>query len=63
MNFEFNSEDENFRSEVSVWLEYKLSGEFESIRYRGGPGDENAYINERKQWERVLGKSGWIGIG
>lgn len=63
MNLDFTPEDEDFRSEVAGWLEDNLSSDFESIRNRGGPGDENAYIKERKQWEKVLGKSGWIGIG
>ena len=63
MKLDFDSENEVFRSEVVDWLNANLTGEFEQLRFRGGPGDEEAFSVERKQWEKVLGKSGWIGIG
>lgn len=63
MNLEFSVENEAFRCEVADWLTNNLKGEFEKLRFRGGPGDEEAFTTERKQWEKVLGKSGWIGIG
>jgi alkylation response protein AidB-like acyl-CoA dehydrogenase len=59
----FTPEDEAFRGEVADWLADQLSGEFATIRGRGGPGDEHAFIDERKAWERRLGEAGWIGIG
>lgn len=63
MKLDFDSENEVFRSEVVDWLNANLTGEFEQLRFRGGPGDEEAFSMERKQWEKVLGESGWIGIG
>ncbi len=63
MNLEFTAEEEAFRTEVAGWLKDNLTGDFEAIRWRGGPGDEDAFPEERKVWERHLGEAGWIGIG
>ena len=45
------------------WLEHALAGEFAELRGRGGPGDEHAFVEERKAFERALGAAGWIGLG
>ena len=63
MDARFSEEDEAFRREIAGWLEQNLSGEFENVRGRGGPGDEHALFEERHAWERKLGEAGWIGIG
>jgi len=63
MDIRFSEEDEAFRCEVAAWLAEALSGAFASLRGRGGPGDEHAFIEERKAWERELGRAGWIGLG
>ncbi len=63
MKLSFNAADEQFRQEVARWLEANLSGEFEPIRYRGGPGDEHMFVEERKAWERRLAAGGWTCIG
>ena len=63
MDTRFSEQDERFRREVAAWLSDNLSGEFERIRGRGGPGDEHAFLDERRAWERRLGEAGWIGIG
>jgi len=63
MHARFSREDEAFRAEVAGWLEANLAGEFERLRGRGGPGDEHALYEERRAWERRLGRDGWIGIG
>ena len=63
MKLSFSPEDEQFRSEVAGWLSDNLSGEFEKLKYRGGPGDEHMYVRERKAWERKLHEGGWTGIG
>jgi alkylation response protein AidB-like acyl-CoA dehydrogenase len=63
MNTRFSESDESFRRELAAWLANNLSGEFEELRGRGGPGDEHAFIEERKAWERRLGEAGWIGLG
>ncbi len=63
MEIRFSAEDEAFRREVAAWLADNLAGEFEALRGRGGPGDEHAFVEERKAWERRLGEAGWIGLG
>ena len=63
MRLSFSAADEKFRAEVASWLRDNLCGEFENIRFRGGPGDEHSYVEERKAWERRLHLGGWTGIG
>ncbi len=60
---EFAPELSAFRTEVCDWLSDNLTGEFAALKYRGGPGDEDAFPEERKLWEQALGKGGWIGLG
>jgi alkylation response protein AidB-like acyl-CoA dehydrogenase len=55
--------DEDFRSIVREWLRTHVVGEFADLRGRGGPGDEDIGFDTRVRWERVLGDSGWIGLG
>ena len=45
------------------WLADNLCGEFEPIRFRGGPGDEHSFVEERKAWEQKLAEGGWTCIG
>ncbi len=54
---------QRFRAEVAAWLDTHLSGDFACLRFRGGPGDEEAYPQLRKDWERELAKGGWTGLG
>ena len=63
MKIGFSEADEVFRREVADWLAAHLGGAFESLRFRGGPGDEHMFPEERKAWERELAKGGWIGLG
>jgi len=63
MKIGFSAEDEAFRQQVADWLQTHLCGEFEPLHFRGGPGDEHMFPEERKAWERELAKGGWIGIG
>lgn len=63
MNTSFSKEDEIFRTEIAEWLARNLTGEFASVKGRGGPGDEHALFEERHAWERKLGADGWIGVG
>ncbi len=63
MNTRFSEEDEAFRREVAEWLSESLSGEFTGVRGRGGPGDEHALLDERRAWERHLGRAGWTCVG
>ncbi len=63
MKLRFSASDEAFRGEVANWLRDNLCGEFEAIRFRGGPGDEHSFVDERKAWERKMGEAGWTCIG
>ncbi|BBM64533.1 putative acyl-CoA dehydrogenase FadE [Vibrio alfacsensis] len=63
MKLTFSPEDELFRHEVTNWLTNHLVGEFEPLRFRGGPGDEHMFTEERKVWEQQLAKGGWTCIG
>jgi alkylation response protein AidB-like acyl-CoA dehydrogenase len=62
MHLRFSDEDEAFRREFAEWLGDHLRGEFEAIKGRGGPGDENAFFEERLAWERLMGEAGWTCI-
>lgn len=63
MKLGFSEQDELFRQEISAWLKDNLRGEFSSIRFRGGPGDEHMFFEERVAWEKKLAEGGWIGVG
>ncbi|TJZ52052.1 acyl-CoA dehydrogenase [Streptomyces piniterrae] len=63
MNFEFGSEDEEFRAEARAWLADHLDGPYAESAGRGGPGSEHERADARRAWERELGAGGWIGLG
>lgn len=59
--FTFTAEDEQFRAELSAWLDEHLIGEFADHRGVGSPTDETAW-DVRRRWERRLADDGWLGI-
>lgn len=63
MKIRFSEADEAFRLEVATWLADNLCGEFEPLRFRGGPGDEHSFPEERKAWERKLAEGRWTCVG
>lgn len=63
MKLSFSAEDERFREEIATWLNQNLTGEFARLKYRGGPGDEHTYPQERQQWEKKLAEGGWTCVG
>ena len=63
MHLHFSGEDEAFRREIAGWLEHELGGPFAALRGSGGPGNENALVEERRSWERQLGQAGYACIG
>lgn len=63
MHLNFTPEDEVFRNNVADWLATALTGAFSQLKYRGGPGDEHAFVDERKAWEVHLAEHGWTGLG
>ena len=52
-----------FRAQVRDWMNEHLTGGFQVLRHRGGPGDEHAFVPERMAWERELATGGWTGVG
>ena len=58
-----DSDDERFRAEVAGWMQTHLAGRYASLRHRGGPGDEEADPELRKEWERELAAGGWTCVG
>jgi len=58
-----SADDRAFRDEVRTFLEESLGGDFATVRGRGGPGDEHACYEERRDWERHLGAHGWTCVG
>ncbi len=63
MNLFESAEDQAFREEVATWMREHLVGEYEVLKHRGGPGDEEAYPELRKQWEQELAAGGWTCVG
>jgi alkylation response protein AidB-like acyl-CoA dehydrogenase len=63
MKLSFSQADEQFRSEVAAWLQHNLTGEFAKLKFRGGPGDEHSFPEERKAWERKLAEGRWTCVG
>ncbi|SDH70724.1 acyl-CoA dehydrogenase family protein [Pseudomonas panipatensis] len=63
MKIHFSDADEAFRAEVASWLADNLGGEFEPLRFRGGPGDEHSFPEQRKAWERKLAEGRWTCVG
>jgi len=55
----YSHEVELFRADAREWMTDQLTGEFASVRGRGGPGDEHALFEERLAWERALGAARW----
>ena len=56
-------DEATFRAEIRDWMAEHLTGEFEILRHRGGPGDEHAFVEERMAWERELATGGWTAVG
>ncbi len=55
--------DNPFRKFVAGWMEEKLTGAYEPLRFRGGAGDGEALPELRKKWEQELAEGGWTGLG
>lgn len=53
--------DAEFRDEVRTWLDEHLVGDFVGTADRGGPDDDDNW-ELRREWERELGKGGWLGL-
>jgi hypothetical protein len=63
VDLRFSAEDEAFRAEVRDWLATHLTADFARLGESGGPGREDHGFQVRRDWERLLGEHGWIGLG
>lgn len=63
MRLDPTPEDEAFREEIASWMRKHLSGRFAELKHRGGPGDEEAFPELRKEWERELAAGDWTCVG
>jgi alkylation response protein AidB-like acyl-CoA dehydrogenase len=63
VDLRFSDADEAFRAEVLDWLRAHLVGEFAALGGAGGPGREHEGMDVRREWERLLGEHGWVGLG
>ncbi len=52
----------DIRAQINQWMLENLIGDYEKVRWRGCSGDEDAYPELRKEWEKKLGKAGFIGL-
>jgi len=57
------AETPGFREEVRTWLAEHLTGEFAPLVGAGGPGREHELVELRQEWEKELGRGGWVGLG
>ncbi len=62
MDFTDTPAEAAFRDEVRTWLAEHLVGELAELGGGGGPADESDW-DLRLEWERVLGRDRWIGLG
>ncbi|HTR70092.1 MAG TPA: acyl-CoA dehydrogenase family protein [Mycobacteriales bacterium] len=63
MDLRYSAADEDFRQEVRDWLGVHLVGEYADLGDAGGPGREHEGFELRREWERLLGEHGWVGLG
>ncbi|MEU3723021.1 acyl-CoA dehydrogenase family protein [Streptomyces sp. NPDC031705] len=63
MDFSFGAEDEELRARARAWLTAHLVGPYAQAAGLGGPGSEHEGVDARRDWERELGRGGWIGQG
>jgi len=63
MNLAESATDQAFRNEIAAWMATHLVGDYECLKHRGGPGDEEAYPELRKAWEKEMAAGGWTCVG
>ncbi|MFJ3880511.1 acyl-CoA dehydrogenase family protein [Streptomyces sp. NPDC090077] len=63
MDFSFGAEDAALRARARAWLTGHLVGPYAQAVGLGGPGSEHEGVGVRRDWERELGRGGWIGQG
>jgi alkylation response protein AidB-like acyl-CoA dehydrogenase len=61
VDFRDSPDDAAFRDEVRTWLTEHLVPPYSELGSRGGPADETNW-DVRLEWERTLGRDGWVGL-
>lgn len=62
MDFNDTPAEAAFRDEVRNWLDEHLVGDFKNFGGRGAPVSDDGF-DLRREWERELGRGGWLGLG
>ncbi|MGD9795731.1 MAG: acyl-CoA dehydrogenase family protein [Acidimicrobiia bacterium] len=62
MDFTDTPSEAAFRDEARTWLAEHLVGDFKAFGGRGAPVDADGF-ELRREWERELGRDGWLGLG
>ena len=62
MDFNDTPAEAEFRDEVRNWLDEHLVGDFKNFGGRGAPVSDDGF-DLRREWERELGRGGWLGLG
>ena len=62
MDFNDTPAEAKFRDEVRNWLDEHLVGDFKNFGGRGAPVSDDGF-DLRREWERELGRGGWLGLG
>lgn len=63
MDFGFGDGEQELRGRARTWLAEHLTGPYAQTVGLGGPGSEHQGVAARRDWERELGRGGWIGQG
>src|ERR1700749_1112190 len=58
-----HGDDASFRTEARDWLAANLTGEFATLRGKGGPGREHEAFEARVAWDKHLSAAGWTCLG
>lgn len=62
MDFNDTATEAAFRDEVRNWLDEHHVGDFQNFGGRGAPVSDDGF-ELRREWERELGRGGWLGLG
>jgi acyl-CoA dehydrogenase len=62
MNLQETPDEIVFRTEVRVWMQSNLCGEFDALRDSAGMGSPGYDPELAKRWEQRLASGGWIGL-
>jgi len=62
LDFKDTKDEAAFRDEARTWLSEHLVGDFLAFGGRGAPVSDEGF-ELRREWEKELGRGGWLGLG